>query len=488
MTQEEIIFADIPMDKLDILTREELVILLRGEQSLRQQMQAHIKNKLFGKSSERIKPDKEPKTKDNKKGKTRVLLPSERYPNLPLIERHVELDILPTCKCCGSQMEDSGLTEDSEYLTKVPAQYYVVVQMRHKYRCGGCHGDLQTAPNPPKIKEGSSYSDEMTIDVAVSKYCDLVPIERYARIAGRDGVEGLPPQSLIEATHSLADFIKPVYEQLKDEIKNLSVLHADETPHRMLEGDSKCSWYLWGFSGQEASYFECHNTRSGDIASELLKDAQCEYLMSDVYSGYGKAVKDSNTYRQEINKVLLRSIYCNAHARRYFVQAHDRFPEEMEFYVKTYQKIYQLEKIAQKRPQNRVLRVRRLMLPLFTKMYDQAIADVGGYSSKSAIGKAMNYFLKNYDGFTEFIKNKDLPIDNNPQERLLRNPVIGRKTWYGTHSKRGAETMTVLFSVMESCKLNKIDPRKYLKNLVQDLHQGKKSYTPKEYKNLQKNQ
>ena len=121
-------------------------------------------------------------------------------------------------------------------------------------------------------------------------------------------------------------------------------------------------------------------------------------------------------------------------------------------------------------------------------MYDQAIADVGGYSSKSAVGKAMNYFLKNYDGFTAFIKNKDLPIDNNPQERLLRNPVIGRKTWYGTHSRRGAETMAVLFSVMESCKLNKINPRKYLKNLVQDLHQGRKSYTPREYKNLQKNQ
>ena len=511
MTQQEIIFADIPMEKLDMLTREELVILLRGEQSLRKQLQTEntrlqalqeelkqkvflieeqsitIKNKLFGKSSERVKRDKETKSKDNKKSKTRVLLPSERYPNLPLIERHVTLDTPPACKCCGSEMEDSGLTEDSEYLTKVPAQYYVVVQMRHKYRCGGCHGDLQTAPNPPKIKEGSGYSDEIAIDVAVSKYCDLVPMERYARIAGRDGVEGLPPQSLIEATHNLADFIKPVYEQLKDEIKSLSVLHADETPHRMLEGDKKCNWYLWGFSGSETSYFECHDTRSGDVASELLKDASCEYLMSDVYSGYGKAIKDSNEYRKENNKVLLKSIYCNAHARRYFVQAHERFPREMEFYVKTYQKIYRLERIAQERLPDRVLRVRRLMAPLFKRMQDQVIVDVGGYSSKSAIGKAMNYFLKNYDGFTAFIQNKDLPIDNNSQERLLRNPVIGRKTWYGTHSKRGAETMAVLFSVMESCKLNKINPRKYLKNLAQDLHQGKKSYTPKEYKNLQKN-
>lgn len=98
---------------------------------------------------------------------------------------------------------------------------------------------------------------------------------------------------------------------------------------------------------------------------------------------------------------------------------------------------------------------------------------------------AMNYFLKNYVGFTRFIDNTSLPIDNNPQERLLRNPVIGRKTWYGTHSERGAETSAILFSLVESCKLNKINPRIYFKNLVQDLHLGKKAYTPKEFKDLQ---
>ena len=115
------------------------------------------------------------------------------------------------------------------------------------------------------------------------------------------------------------------------------------------------------------------------------------------------------------------------------------------------------------------------------------MADIGGYSDKSAMGKAMNYFLKNYDGFTRFTSNPELPIDNNPAERLLRSPVIGRKTWYGTHSKRGAETAAILFSIMESCKLNQVNPREYLKNLVQDLHLGKDVYTPKEYKDLQKN-
>ena len=63
----------------------------------------------------------------------------------------------------------------------------------------------------------------------------------------------------------------------------------------------------------------------------------------------------------------------------------------------------------------------------------------------------MNYFLRNDDGFTRLIDNPDLTIDNNPAERLLRNPVIGRKTWYESHSKGGAETAAVLFSLVEFC-------------------------------------
>jgi transposase len=96
-------------------------------------------------------------------------LPSLRYPNAPLIEKDIELAELPSCNDCGKQMEDSGLTEDSEQLTVIPKQFSVVRYKRHKYRCSCCHGSLVTAPPLPKIKEGSSYSDDMIIDVAASE-------------------------------------------------------------------------------------------------------------------------------------------------------------------------------------------------------------------------------------------------------------------------------------------------------------------------------
>lgn len=501
------LFDPAPVERLQLLSHEELVELAKQHQKIIDQITKDndrlrarneelkqktllieeqyvtIKNKLFGKSSEREPSGvAEGEERPSRSATARVQLPSERYPNAPLIERHVALETLPSCSCCGHKMADSGMTEDSEFLTVIPAQYFVVRQKRHKYRCTKCHGDVKTAPAPPKIKPGSAYSDEMMIDVAASKFCDLVPIERYATIAGREGLKDLPPQSLIETTHYLADFVRAAYEKIKAELLGSSVLHADETPHRMLEGSAKENWYLWGFSASEASYFEIHDTRSGSVASEILQKSQCEFLVSDVFSGYAKAVKDANRVR--VNLPLIKNVYCNAHARRKFKEAKDRFPEEARWFIDKYKMIYRLEEETRGKPPDDAARLRKQMTPLFTEMKSRAMADIAGYSSKSSLAKAMSYFLENFEGLTLFLQDTRLPIDNNPQERLMRNPVIGRKTWYGTHSERGAQTTAILFSLIESCKLNRINPREYLKKLVEDLHQGKPAFSPREFKHL----
>jgi hypothetical protein len=88
------------------------------------------------------------------------------------------------------------------------------------------------------------------------------------------------------------------------------------------------------------------------------------------------------------------------------------------------------------------------------------------------MGISINYFLKYYDNLTLF-------IDNNAQERLLRNLVIGRKNWFGPQSspKRG-QTASVLFTLVES---NKVNPRECLKNLVFDINSGKEITTPSKH-------
>ena len=525
MNQQHL-FKTIPNDKYDILTKEDVVTLHKEDEVIIQKLQKEIeklkktlnledqksflldekyvllKNKIFGKSSEKEKRENKKnslKKKDKDKEKRRrVQLPSQRYPNVPIIERDVTLPELPTCPCCTGQMKDSGMTEDSEFITVIPAKYLVVLQKRHKYSCGNCHGSLITAPAPARITPGSSYSDELTLDVALSKYCDLIPIERYSEIAGRQGMMDIPPQSLIEQTHKLASYLESAADKCKEEVTSSKIIHADESPHKMLEGDERSNWYLWGFSTPTACYFDIQGTRSGDVAAKMLEDSGCEYLVSDVFSGYKKAVRVANKMREKYELPKIFNVYCNAHARRKFKEASKTFKssnenvkDEAKYFIKLYGKIYRLEglvtgeeKEERKEEEDSALSlegIRKWQNIYFRLMERRSVALKRSYSKKSKFGIAMNYFYKNYKELTLFLSIMNLPIDNNSQERLFRSPAVGRKTWYGTHSKKGAKTVAILFTLVQCCKLNKVNPREYFKDLVKDLHAGKEAYTPFEY-------
>lgn len=474
------------------VTEAELVRVIRENYELRklkitdEQIQLLMQDQLadlraaqYGASSERYK---KPVKKDEPKApaKPRVKKPSERYPNLPINERCVVQDPAPSCPCCNKEMMASGMTEDSEQLTVTPKRYEILRQMRMKYRCS-CQGAVVTVPSPPRIISGSSYSDEMIVDVALSKYCDLIPIERYVAMAARGGVKDLPPQSLIELTHSFADFLSSAYLRIKKRVLESRVLNADETPHKMLEGSDKKSWYLWGFSTPEHCFLECHDTRSGDVASEVLLKSACSVLVTDVYSGYGKAVRIANEQRLAAGKTKILSAYCNSHSRRYFYKSWPKY-KESAFYLDHYHEIYQLGGDARGQPLPRVLELRSQMKPRFEAMRAKALQELANYPEKSKYAKALKYFLENYEGLTLFLDDPEVPIDNNSQERLLRNHVVGRKTWYGTHSERGALTAAILFTLVETCKLNHVNPREYFKQLVTDLHDGLTPQTPHEFK------
>lgn len=457
---------------------EEQLKLITAEQI------AALNDSLYGASSERWKKP-ENKPKPEVPPKPRVKRPSERYPNIPIRDVPLTVDPLPSCGVCGKQMSDSGMTEDSEQLTVIPKKYEILRLKRSIYRCS-CQSCMTTAPLPPRIVEGSSYSDEMILDVALSKYCDLIPIDRYVQMAARGGLMDLPPNSLIDLTHKLASFVRVVYDLIKAGVLKARVLNADETPHRMLERSKTKHWYLWGFSTPEFCFLECHDTRSGDVASEVLLKSLCEVLVTDVYSGYGKATRVVNLARQLEGKIPIENGFCNGHARRYFFKPRLNYPEA-NFYLEHYHEIYQLNSESKGKPPNEVLKLREKMSSHFEAMKDRATEERSRYPKGNQYGKALNYFLDNYDGLTLFLTEPDVPIDNNAQERLLRSHVVGRKTWYGTHSEQGAETAAILFSIVETCKLNGVNPREYFKNLVQDLLDGKNPYTPNEYKNFAKN-
>ena len=407
-------------------------------------------------------------------------LPSERYSNLEVKEVINKPAIIPLCSCCQAPMVESGLYSTKEKLEIQPAVYFITRLKSVKYNCSKCHGSMVNTAAPASIVPTSNYGDSLIIDVALSKYCDLIPIERYAQIAYRQGLEDLPAQSLIGLTHHLANFLLEVYIKLKLEVQKSKIIQADETPHKMLEGDEKMNWFLWGFFCKTACCFEIHDTRSGDVATSFLKDSLAEFLLTDGYAGYGKSIKElKEKYNNEVGEV-----FCNAHAYRYFEEASTTWKDECAPFLELYGKIYELEEQKNKSPSTEAITFRQMMLPHFESIKTECEKQQQSAMPHSGLSKAINYFLNHFSGLTKCLINPDIPLDNNLSERELRAPVIGRKTWYGNHSKRGALTSAILFSIVQSCKLNNINPRKYFPWVVELIHQGKAPLTPSEYLNI----
>jgi transposase len=461
-----------------------------------------VRKKLYGSSSEKSQtndkseetsggdgsvnePTTEPEPTNPKPRSETTKRPSERYPEAPIREEKIDFDSPVTCTACGCKMSDSGMTEDCEYLDVESRTFTVVQQKRHKHRCHTCHGSIVTAPAPDRVVPGGSYSDNLIIDATLSKYCDLIPMERYCQIAARSGLIGLPPHSLIAASFALSEFMRPVYESIQKETLNSIVLYADETPHRMLEGDEKTRWYLWGFSSETSVFFECHSTRSGDVSSEVLSQASCEVLITDAFSGYIKSINEANIKRGTSGLPLIQPAYCNAHARRYFLADQDEsgLTEDARIIINHYKEIYRINAETKGLTGDSMLAKRDEMRPHFTGIYAEAQSKVDQYSNKSAMGKAYRYFMKFFEGLTLFLTNPAVKIDNNQSERLLRSHVIGRKTWYGTHSPAGAEAAAIHFSIVESCKMNGVNPREFYADAIDRIHQTKKTLTPRQFLN-----
>jgi hypothetical protein len=239
-------------------------------------------------------------------------------------------------------------------------------------------------------------------------------------------------------------------------------------------------------------FFECHDTRAGDVAADVLTESGCRYFLSDAFSGYGKAVREANDYRKsgEILDLIIAAL-CNAHARRNFKECISEKEEDRatsadaNTFIAEYKIIYVEDKSVQQLLVNdfeEAAKLRSSFASNFERMKLKAEADLLRYSSHHNYYKACQYFLNNYEGLTACLQDPRIPLDNNISERGLRPHVVGRKTWYGTHSEKGAEAAAIHFTIIESCKLVGVNPREYYREMIEAIHYKKTLLTPREYK------
>jgi len=455
---------------------------------------ADFKRALFGAKSEKTDPDQyqlaledietamavvhaEDEDIDPPKGK-----PARRKVNRGSLPKHlerIEEVIEPDDMTCACGMDRHVIGEDvSERLDVIPAQFRVIVTRRPKYACRSCKDGVVQAPAKPRLIEGGLPTEATVASVIVGKYADHLPLYRQTQIYARQGVD-IDRSTLAAWIGKAAYELTPVYDCLKENLKQSTKLFMDETTAPVLDpGRGKVKkGYFWALARDDRPWsgdappgvaFTYAPGRSGKHASDILQGFN-GILQVDGYTGYNR-VLDPKTNGD------IQLAYCWAHARRkLFELTKNSTAQIANDGLKQITALYRIESQIRGRPVDERLAVRKEQtapkIDTFKTWLDQARLQV---STKSPTGEALKYIAKYWDGLMLFLTDGRIEMDNNTVERTIRPITLNRKNALFAGHEHGAQNWAILASLIETCKLNGIDPHGYLTHVLTAIVNGHK--------------
>jgi transposase len=372
-----------------------------------------------------------------------------------------------TCDCCNKTMTVID-TKSHLVVERKPAQYTATRYLRPVYGCEDCKDHVVVAETPavtpiPKGLAGPA----LLIFVILSKYLYHLPLYRIQRQIFHESRIWFTRSTLSSWVGQSCGILERIYKGLLDVYRLSKVKHADETPLSVMAQGHLRGGYMWvGLTGDgTTAVYRYDRHRSGAAALEFLKGSRAgDYLMVD----------DCPSYNKPIKELKLIELQCMAHIRRKFIEARDSGFKK-DFCKKVLIKIgqlYRIERFATKKEmtvQERTA-LRQMISKKVLKEIKILLQDPGFVSLPETLtGKAINYFLRNWEAATKFIESGDLPIDNTADERIVRPFAIGRNNWLQAGSENGARWMAILYSIITTCKLNDIDPEEYLNDVIMRL-------------------
>ena len=474
------------------LSKDELIVELvsvkTGYETLQQnhlqlaEELAQLKRMIFGSKSERFIPSvhpsqsslfelpmlakpevKEQITYERKKVEKltkdaagRQMLPSH-------LER-VEIFIEPTENIEGLKKIGEEVTEELEY---IPPVLKVNKYIRPKYAKQDGEGVLiGILPSRP-IEKGIP-GPGLLAHILISKYVDHLPLYRQIGQFKRLGVD-VPASTMSDWVGTASDLITPLYEVLKREVLLSGYIQADETPIKVLDEDKKGSThkgYYWVYHSPEKRLvlFDYRPGRGREGPQEILTDYQ-GYLQTDAYSAY-----------DSFDTQKIKLLHCMAHARRMFEKALDNDRERADFAMRKIQSLYAIERNLResKTGVEEKLKLRiQDAVPVLKELELWMKEEIMKVTPQSLIGKAIAYSLSRWDKLSLYASDGRLEIDNNLVENAIRPVAIGRKNYLFAGSHDAAQRAAVIYSLVETCRKNNIEPFEWMKNTLSVIAEHK---------------
>lgn len=394
-----------------------------------------------------------------------------------------ELDPGTCCPDCGGDLRVVG--EDvSELLDMIAAQMKVIQIARIKKSCRRCEKMVQE-PAPSRPIPGSMAGPHLLAHILVSKFDDHLPLYRQHEIFARMGAD-IPESTLVGWCGRAMKTLQPLVERIEADVMGSDLLHADDTPIRVLDrslrdkglGKGVKKGRIWAYVRDQrpwagsappgAIYYFAPDWKEDHVLRHLSEGGGI--LQADGYKGYAKlyAPEPDGTTR-------FREAACWAHLRRDF---HDVWAStKSEIAREALDRIgaiYDIERdIAGQSGDVRLAARQRLSRPKVEAFFAWSQQQLLRIPGKGALAKAFRYGLSRQTPFCLFLEDGRVAIDNNPAERALRPIGIGRKNWLFAGADAGAETLARAMTIIETAKLNSLDPQAYLADILDRINDHK---------------
>jgi len=397
---------------------------------------------------------------------------------LPAHLPRIEITLTPVdtaCPCCRAGMTIIG-EDTSERLDVIPAQFRVIVTKRPKLACRACAGTVVQAPAPARLIEGGIPTEAMVAHVLVARYADHLPLYRQAQILARQGVI-LERSTLSFWMGYAAAEVAPVVARLREMVLGSTRIFADETVVPVLDpgrGRTK-QGYFWAIArddrpwagSQPPAVVYSYAPGRGHIHANTLLGGYRGILQCDGYAAYKKVAGSKST------ETSVTLAFCWSHVRRGF---YDLAKAKAPIATETLQRIatlYEIEACVRGKSAADRWAVRQAeSKPLVTELRVWFEAQIANLPARSPTAEAIRYALNHWDGLERFLEDGRIELDNNSVERAMRPVALSRKNSLFAGSDEGGENWACLASLIETCKLNGVNPQAYFTDLLTRLVNG----------------
>src|ERR1700704_347583 len=375
------------------------------------------------------------------------------------------------CPCCGGSTLRKIGEDVTETLEHVPAQWKVIQHVREKFSCRSCETIAQTPPPSHRIARGPA-GPFLLAHILFCKYGLHLPLTRQSATYAREGV-GLDVSTLADWVGAAAATLMPLVEAIRTHVFAAERIHADDTTVPVLAKGKCRTGRLWtyvrddrpfaGTAAPAAAFF--YSADRGGVHPEAHLASYAGLMQADAYAGFNKLYEASRKPGPIIEAV------CWAHARRKFfgLARINKAPIDIEA-VERMDALFAIERDINGKPPAERKRVRneqsRSLVVALEAWLRQQRAKL---SASSETAKAIAYSLNRWTGLIRFLDDGRLCMSNNAAERALRGIAVGRHNWTFAGSDDGGRRAAAIYTLVETAKLNDIDPQAWLSDVLARL-------------------